>query len=45
MITYVNNEEETLIGTLTLAFVGISAFAGLIPLVYVVVWFVQQCTQ
>jgi hypothetical protein len=40
---YAKDEKETLIGTLMLCFVGISAFVGLIPLGYVLVWFFRQC--
>ncbi len=42
MNDYTSTERETLIGTLMLGFVGISAVAGLIPLGYVLVWFFRH---
>ena len=42
MNIYVDSEEETFMGTLMVSFVGISAVAGLIPLVYVFGWVIKQ---
>ena len=43
MNEYTSTERDTLVGTLMLGFVGISAFVGLIPLGYVLVWFFGRC--
>jgi len=42
MNDYTDNRKETFIGSLMLGFVGISALAGLIPLGYVLVWFLKH---